>query len=39
MTLAYFCSWAGWFESYLVKHPEDWFSRDGAQIIINYVYR
>ena len=32
MTLACFCSWAGWFESYLVKNPEDRFSCDMAHI-------
>ena len=31
--LASFCSWAGWFESYLVKISEDTFSRDVAQMI------
>ena len=31
MTLASFRSWAGWFESYLDKNPEDKFSRDVAQ--------
>ena len=30
--LASFCSWAGWFESYLVEIPKDTFSRDVAQI-------
>ena len=25
-TLASFCSWAGWFDSYLVTQPEDRFS-------------
>ena len=29
-TLASLCSWAGWFESYLVANPEDRFSRDLA---------
>ena len=29
--LASLCSWADWFESYLVKNPEDRFSRDEAQ--------
>ena len=28
MTLACFCSWAGWFESHLVKNVKDRFSRD-----------
>ena len=32
-TLASLCSLAGRFESYLVKNPEDRFSRDGAHII------
>ena len=31
MTLASFFSWADRFESYLVKNPEDRFSRDEAQ--------
>ena len=31
--LASLCSWAGWFESYLVKHPKDRFSRDEAHFI------
>ena len=31
-TLANFCSWEGWFESYLVETSEDRFSRDMAQI-------
>ena len=31
--LASFCSWAVWFQSYLVENPEDRFSRDKA-----YVY-
>ena len=30
--LASFCSWAGWFESYLSKIPEDTFSRDVAHL-------
>ena len=30
--LASFCSWAGWFEPYLVENPEDTFSRDVAHI-------
>ena len=33
MTLAGFYNWAGWFESYLVKNPEDRFSREEAQIV------
>ena len=32
-SLARLCSWAGWFESYLVANPEDRFSRDVAHII------
>ena len=31
--LASLCSWAGWFEFYLVRNPEDRFSRDVAQLI------
>ena len=31
--LVSFCSWAGWFESYLVENPNDTFSRDVAQIV------
>ena len=31
-TLASLCSWAGWFESYLIKHPEDRFFHDKAHI-------
>ena len=31
--LASFCSWAGWFESYLVEDPQDTFSRDVAHVI------
>ena len=34
--LASFCSWADWFESYLVENPEDRFSRDGAQLSQDY---
>ena len=30
--LASLCSWAGWFESYLVANPNYRFSRDVAQI-------
>ena len=32
MTLAYFFSLAGRFESYLVDNPEDRFSREEAQM-------
>ena len=32
MTLACFCSWAGWFESYQVKNSEDRFFRDVATL-------
>ena len=32
--LASFCSWADWFESYLVANPEDRFSHDVAQELI-----
>ena len=31
--LASFCSWAGWFESYLAETPEDTFSCDDAQMV------
>ena len=31
MTLAFFCSWAGWFKSYLVANLEDRFSRGVVQ--------
>ena len=31
--LASLCSWAGRFESYLVAHPEDRFSRDVAHLL------
>ena len=34
MPLASFCSWADWFESYLVVNPEDRFSRDAAHIFL-----
>ena len=30
--LSSLCSWADWFESYLVANPEDRFSRDEAQL-------
>ena len=33
-TLASFCSWAGWLESYLVANPEDRFSHDVAHFMI-----
>ena len=33
MTLASFFSWAGWFESYWSKTPEDRFSRDVAHVL------
>ena len=36
MNLASICSWAGWFESYLVENPEDRFSRDGAQMLPSF---
>ena len=32
LRLASLCSWAGWFESYLVANPEDRFSLDNAHI-------
>ena len=32
MTLSSLCSWADWFESYLVENPEDRFSHDVAQV-------
>ena len=32
--LASFCSWAGWFESYWSKIPEDTFLRDVAHIVM-----
>ena len=32
-TLASFCTWAGWFESYLVGNLKDSFSRDVAHFI------
>ena len=35
MTLAYLCSWADRFESYLVGNPEDRFSRDEAHVMIS----
>ena len=31
--LACFCSWAGWFEPYLVGNPKDTFSHDVAHIM------
>ena len=31
--LSSFCSWAGWFESYLFENPEDTFLHDVAQMI------
>ena len=34
-TLASLCSWAGQFESYLVAHHEDRFSRDEAHMIFS----
>ena len=34
--LASFCSWAGWFESYLSKIPKDTFSRDVAHLSFNW---
>ena len=33
--LASLCSWADWFESYLVKNPEDRFSRVVAHWILS----
>ena len=33
ITLACLCSWADWFEIYLVGNPEDRFSRDEAQMV------
>ena len=30
--LSSFCSWAGWFESYVVANPEDTYSRDVVQL-------
>ena len=35
--LASLCSWADWFESTLVANPEDRFSRDDAQLLLNEV--
>ena len=32
-TLASLCSWAGWFESYLVANPKERFSRDKAHLV------
>ena len=32
--LGSFCSWAGWFVSYLVANSKDWFSRDEVQIFL-----
>ena len=32
-TLAFLCSWTGWFESYLVANLEDRFSRDVVLVI------
>ena len=37
-SLASFCSWADWFESYLVTNPEDRYFRDEAHIIINVLW-
>ena len=34
MTLASFYSCTGWFESYLVKNPEDRFSHDEAHMSV-----
>ena len=36
--LAFFCSWAGQFESYLVENPEDRFSRDKADMYVVGLY-
>ena len=36
--LASLCSWAGWFESYLVGNPDDRFFRDEAQILCMQEY-
>ena len=36
-TLASLCSWAGKFESYLVKNPKDRFSRDVARVLTPLV--
>ena len=33
-TLAGLCSRADWFESYLVKNPEDMFSPDETQMVL-----
>ena len=37
-TLAGLCSWADWFDSYLVENPEDRFSRDEDQIILYQLF-
>ena len=38
-TLASLCSWAGWFESYLVGNPEDRFSHDVAHVFHCYRFK
>ena len=37
-SIARLCSWAGLFESYPVKNPEDMFSRDEAQLFCQVDY-
>ena len=37
MTLACLCSSAERFEPYLVKNPEDRFSRDPPHVIVSFV--